>query len=139
MSILIVDDSPEIRLLLTSVLKAAGYTKLTSVGSAREAFEHLGMDDPARVVEVDLILMDILMTEMDGIEACYRIKVTLEKEYLSTIVTVSGSFQQQRATSRPTQRWDRIKVKGREREVERDIFMQILRQTEVNQKTRKLQ
>ena len=75
MSILIVDDSQHSRLLLTTFLKAAGYTEMTYAASAREAFQQLGMSDPAAgAAEVDLILMDITMPEIDGVEACSRIK-----------------------------------------------------------------
>ena len=77
MSILIVDDSLDNRLLLETYLKAAGHTELLSVESARDAFEQMGMDDPTGAVsEIDLILMDITMPEIDGIEACRRIKNT---------------------------------------------------------------
>ena len=62
-------------MLLTSILKAAGYTDLLAVGSARDAFKRLGMDDCVSVATgVDLILMDITMPEMDGIAACREIK-----------------------------------------------------------------
>lgn len=77
MSILIVDDSAETLLLLRSILQTGGYKDkdLLPVGSAAEAFKHLGMDDLAGdAAGVDLILMDIQMPEINGIEACRRIK-----------------------------------------------------------------
>ena len=77
MSILIVDDSQHCRLLLRAFLRAAGYMELPTAESADEAFQYLGMDGPAGAVpEVDLILMDITMPEIDGVEACRRIKAT---------------------------------------------------------------
>ena len=52
MSILIVDDSQHSLLLLTALLKAAGYTELIAAALAREAFKHLSMhDSPTGVVE----------------------------------------------------------------------------------------
>ena len=75
MSILVVDDQPGIRLMLETILSDAGYTDMTSVESAQQAFEQLHMDDPSfEATEIDLILMDISMPEIDGVEACRRIK-----------------------------------------------------------------
>lgn len=75
MSILIVDDSAAHLLLLKTILKNAGYAELLLAGSAKDAFRQLRFDEPTdNVGGVDLILMDILMPEMDGIEACSVIK-----------------------------------------------------------------
>ena len=75
MSILVVDDSSDSRLLLKSILESAEYTDVLTAGSAQEAFHCLGMDDPAPDdVKIDLILIDFLMPGVDGVEACRQIK-----------------------------------------------------------------
>jgi sigma-B regulation protein RsbU (phosphoserine phosphatase) len=79
MSILIVDDSSSERLLLESFLKAKGHTNVVLTESPAEAFRYLGIDggsDGSRNgrLDVDLILMDIVMPDMNGIEACRQIK-----------------------------------------------------------------
>jgi two-component system sensor histidine kinase/response regulator len=75
MGILVVDDQPSIRLMLETILKDAGYTNVLTAGSSGEAFNLLGMDESSSpVAGVDLVLMDISMPEIDGIEACRRVK-----------------------------------------------------------------
>jgi two-component system chemotaxis sensor kinase CheA len=59
-SLLLVDDSPFFRNMLTPVLQAAGYD-VTAVGSAHEALAHLRRDMP-----VDIVVTDIDMPGMDG-------------------------------------------------------------------------
>ncbi|UCG11933.1 MAG: response regulator, partial [Deltaproteobacteria bacterium] len=77
MSILIVDDSLDDRLLLETFLRKAGFAELTLADSAQDSFRQLGLEAPTREVnQVDLVLMDIFMTEIDGIEACRRIKAS---------------------------------------------------------------
>ena len=89
MSILIVDDSKVIQVLLSTTLKKAGYVDLLCVSSAQEAFNFLGIDNQERmrtvVKGVDLILMDIVMPVIDGIEACRAIK---ENEFMADIPIV---------------------------------------------------
>ena len=75
MSILIVDDSPDVHFQLKFFLNSNGYQKLTFAQSASEAYACLEIvkQEPAGN-KFDLILMDIVMPEIDGIEACRRIK-----------------------------------------------------------------
>ncbi|WP_055666689.1 response regulator transcription factor [Desnuesiella massiliensis] len=65
--ILIVDDDEKIRNLISIYLKNEGYITLEA-GDALEALKMLGEDD------IDLIMLDIMMPNMDGIEACMKIR-----------------------------------------------------------------
>jgi putative two-component system response regulator len=66
-SILIVDDEPASRLILEDLL--GNQHAVQALANGREALEHLTTE-----ATVDLILLDVVMPEMDGFEACRRIK-----------------------------------------------------------------
>jgi sigma-B regulation protein RsbU (phosphoserine phosphatase) len=74
-SILIVDDNPVNIFVIEKILKQAGYQDLISLNSAKELFEyiHFGKDS-SRHNEIDLILLDIMMPEIDGLEVCRRLQ-----------------------------------------------------------------
>ena len=74
MSILIVDDSPDQQALLRSILGKAGYNDVLSADSARSASALLHLDGETPTQRIDLILMDVLMPEQDGVETCRQIK-----------------------------------------------------------------
>ena len=61
LNVLIVDDEPAIRQVLTAVVRKAGYSSDTA-GSAAEAMSKLAKGD------FDVVLSDIFMPVMDGIE-----------------------------------------------------------------------
>jgi CheY-like chemotaxis protein len=74
MSILIVDDSPDQQVLLRAILGKAGHSEVLTADSAKAAFPMLNMDGHESPARIDLILMDVLMPELDGVEACRQIK-----------------------------------------------------------------
>jgi adenylate cyclase len=92
MSILIVDDSAVQRLMLASTLKAAGYDNLISVASAAEAFQHLQLDAPGDApCSIDLMLVDLLMPEMNGLEMCRRVKEIARLRDIPVIMVTGNS------------------------------------------------
>lgn len=75
MSILIIDDSKPIRRALKAILEEAGYHDVLTASSAIEGLEMLQAQiDLKKRAATDLILMDIIMPEMDGLEAVRTIK-----------------------------------------------------------------
>lgn len=65
--ILVVDDDPDISEILRYNLSLAGY-KVMIAANGKEAVKKTKLFSP------EIILMDIMMPEMDGIEACSQIK-----------------------------------------------------------------
>ncbi|NWF73232.1 MAG: response regulator transcription factor [Nitrospirae bacterium] len=77
MAILIVDDSRDEQTLLSTRLHAAGYEALMVADSAEAVLEMLSQNSAGQKMGgIDLILMDILLPGVDGLEACRRIKAT---------------------------------------------------------------
>lgn len=95
-AILVVDDSPECRLLLLRMLVNGGYAKLLEADGARAVFQHFGLDQegrgiPNRNLELDLILLDIVMPELDGIEVCRRLKAFAELQEIPVIMVTADN------------------------------------------------
>jgi two-component system, OmpR family, KDP operon response regulator KdpE len=67
-TILIVDDEPQIRRVLRATLTAQGYTTI----EAKTGIEGI---EAARRERPDLILLDMNMPEMDGVETCRELRV----------------------------------------------------------------
>ena len=84
MKVLVVDDSRTLRKLLIRELNSIGITNIQEAGDGVEAL------DKVRVEAFDLMLLDMEMPEMDGLETLKAIKSSPELRYLPVIV-VSGS------------------------------------------------
>jgi class 3 adenylate cyclase len=84
MKVLVVDDSRTLRKLLIRELNSIGITNIQEAGDGVEAL------DKVRAEAFDLMLLDMEMPEMDGLETLKAIKSSPELRYLPVIV-VSGS------------------------------------------------
>jgi len=91
MAILVVDDSPDQHLLLRSILTKAGHSNLMAAESAQAAFKALGLDGPGPGEQIDLILMDVLMPELDGVSACRTIKANDHLRDLPVIMITAAN------------------------------------------------
>lgn len=75
MSIIIVDDNVTNQMIIRTILTKEGYGDLRIASSAAELFGMLHLDSECGAEEpVDLILLDMMMPEIDGLEACRRIQ-----------------------------------------------------------------
>ena len=72
--ILLVDDEPDILEIVGYNLKNEGY-KVYTASSGKEGVAL------AKEIQPDLILLDVMMPEMDGIEACDQIRKVPELEH----------------------------------------------------------
>ena len=65
--VVLAEDDPDIRLVARLALKKAGY-RVTAVSNGRELLEKVTEERP------DVVLLDWMMPEMDGAEACARLR-----------------------------------------------------------------
>jgi diguanylate cyclase (GGDEF)-like protein len=80
LNILIVDDEEEIRLILKEVLSLPGYNVRTASGGS----EAINMIDD---VDFDIVITDIMMPEVDGVEVTRKFK---EANSDTTIIVITG-------------------------------------------------
>ena len=74
MRILLVDDHDESRELTEAALNSAGFIEVATAASAWDALNILDIWRADRGPTVDLILLDIVMPKMNGIETCARVR-----------------------------------------------------------------
>jgi CheY-like chemotaxis protein len=79
--ILIVDDNPSIREILKEALTTDRPYQVDEVSNGVEACIRLGSSQP------DLLILDIFMPEMDGLEVCRAIKKDPDISDINVIVT----------------------------------------------------
>ena len=83
-NILVVDDDKKLTLLVRGFLEKEKY-QVAEAYSGRMAL------DAIKEAKPDLIILDIMMPEMDGIEACKRIKADKDTKMIPVIMLTSMS------------------------------------------------
>ncbi|MFX0547542.1 response regulator [Roseovarius sp. S1116L3] len=86
MRILLVDDDPIVRDLLSASLAREGFTDVTLAHSGAHALELIGDQE----TPFDCYLLDIMMEQMDGIELCREIRQKPEYRAAPIIMITSG-------------------------------------------------
>lgn len=92
MSIIIVDDNMTNQMIIKTILSKAGYYDIRIASSAQQLFDMLHLDNDCQAEEtVDLILLDMMMPGIDGLEACKRVQAdTRYKDVPIIFVTAVG-------------------------------------------------
>jgi two-component system alkaline phosphatase synthesis response regulator PhoP len=85
--ILIVDDDEMVRIALLELLKPEGYI-LDVVGSGKEALVKIAEN------KYDLMMFDIIMPEMDGMELCKKVRSMEEYKEIPVVFLTAKSREQ---------------------------------------------
>ncbi len=91
-TVLIVDDTPDNITLLANLLKDKYQTKVATSGAT--ALQIVASS------KVDLILLDIMMPEMDGIETCRLLKADEATASIPVIFLTAKNLQEDEAMGR---------------------------------------
>lgn len=90
---LIVDDSPELRLVMTSLFKHMGL----QVETARDGETGLAL---ARERRPDIVCLDLMLPALCGLEVCERLKQSPETADIPVLIVSARRYPQDRADAR---------------------------------------
>ena len=91
MRILVVDDAEDSRDIIEAALLSGGYDDIATTASGWEAIKFLDVgSDSNGAPTADVVLLDIMMPEMDGIETCARIRT--DPRYVDTPIIMVTSL-----------------------------------------------
>jgi two-component system, chemotaxis family, sensor kinase CheA len=88
--VLVVEDSYTVRELQRSILEAAGYS-VDTARNGKEALQRLTGDDG-----IDLVMSDVEMPEMDGIQLTKSIRAMAERSSMPVVIITSRGAHEDR-------------------------------------------
>lgn len=83
--VLVVDDEPDLLKIAVFRLKKAGYKILTAI-NGQQALDAIRNDPPA------LVLLDLLLPVMDGVQVCQRIREDKSLPYIPVILFTASTL-----------------------------------------------
>src|SRR5438876_1175701 len=91
-TILLVDDEDAVQKLLTYPLEREGF-RVVSARDGEEALDRFGEENP------DLVVLDIMLPHLDGLEVCKHLREKLERdprepEFIHTVRGVGYRFRE---------------------------------------------
>ena len=84
MTVVLAEDDPDIQLVARLALKRAGFT-VTVVSNGQEALDSIRRQPP------DVVLLDWMMPELDGLETCRRLKADPETSSIPVVFLTAKS------------------------------------------------
>jgi adenylate cyclase len=87
--VLVVDDEPQNRSLLRDPLEASGY-EVREAENGWQALQKIAASPP------DLILLDLMMPEIDGMEVCRRLKKDAKTAHIPILMVTALTDRQER-------------------------------------------
>lgn len=92
--ILVVDDSEESSAVTAAFLRIGGFERIEFARSGEEALAMVGIGSSSAPVEdeigFDLILLDIVMPDMDGIEVCARLRINQASRHVPILMLTAS-------------------------------------------------
>lgn len=109
MAILVVDNSSDMRNLLKRFLEVGGFQPVVTATSAREAFRMLEQANSDPAERIRLVLMDIQMPDLNGIEACSALRADSRFRELPVLMVTSQPEDQDLQSAFTAGAWDYIR------------------------------
>lgn len=97
-TIMVIDDAKISRTIMEKLLSKKGFHRIITAESATEAFKILGINGHTGHMEqknlpVDLIITDLMMPEINGIEFCKTVQTVKEYHHVPIIMVTASNEQ----------------------------------------------